>query len=334
MAINNYIDGYVNNTVVTDSVTTSIMGYTNGLPQDSLLQSTIKKQVESVDKISLATSIFKKTVNIGEAIVEFASQTGIAGFKFHLPKREQVKFQSDVTDHYTDLNNPVQDHIARKPVTITMNGLQGEYFYSVNKIEDAIATIVPVLACVKEFLPKLPDSVKDSLAKKYSDLSGKPLSKTPEALRTTEARKDLSGIDLFNLYQDLYKLKSAQTRAFLFFEALWQSEATFTVETTWKRYNNMIVTDVTPLRDENADITDITVTFKQMQFTSSLVRDLDNAAGRTREQLSEEVDQGTDAFQSSITDEQMAEWDAQRKEREAAAAYENAKMDMDGEWFI
>ena len=63
-----------------------------------------------------------KSVNIGEAIVEFASQTGIAGFKFNLPKREQVKMQSDITDYYTDLNSPVQDHIARKPIEITMNG--------------------------------------------------------------------------------------------------------------------------------------------------------------------------------------------------------------------
>ncbi len=286
------LNGYINNTVSTDRVTTSIIGYTNGLPQDTLLQATIKQQVNAADKITLATQIMRKSVDVGSAIVEFASHTGIAGFKFHLPKREQIKLQSDITDHYTDLNAPVQDHIARKPITISMNGLQGEYFYSVNKIEDAIATITPTLALVKEFLPKLPDATKKYLAQKYQSITGK--SEVPEALQTPLNAHDLTKMDLFNLFQDLYKLKSAQTRAFLFFEALWQSEALFTVETTWKRYDNMAITDVTPVRDENADITDFTVSFKQMNFTTSLVRTLEQAVSRTKGQLEPITDKGFD----------------------------------------
>ena len=261
-------------------------------------------------KIQTATSFFKNHVDIGEAIVNVVSNTGIAGFKFHLPKREQVKFQSDVTDHYTDLNNPVQDHIARKPITITMNGLQGEYFYSVNQIEDILALITPTMTIVKEFMPRLTDAtmalktlknrataamsfdkkIADAMGQKYG-LGGKLKSLWNE-LKTVP--NDVNGVDLFQIMQDLYKLKSAQTRAFLFFEALWKSEALFTVETTWKRYDNMTVIDVAPLRDENADITDFTVTFKQMQFTTSLVRDLNNAAGRTREQLAAMSNKGVD----------------------------------------
>lgn len=283
----------MNNFIPTDRVTTSILGYTNGIPQDdSLLLSTIKKETAVSNKYVIATQLMKKSVNIGEAIVEFASHTGIAGFKFNLPKREQVKLQAEATDHYTDINSPVQDHKAKKPITITMNGLQGEYFYSVNPFEDTIAQIVPILALVKQFIPKLPDKTKSFIASKYKSITGK--TETPEALKTPIQEKDLTGMDLFNLFQELYKLKSAQTRAFMFFEALWQSDALFTVETTWKRYDNMTITDVTPLRDENADITEFSVTFKQLNFTTSLVRKLDKAVSRTRDQLEPVTDKGFD----------------------------------------
>lgn len=261
-------------------------------------------------KIQTATSFFKDNIDIGEAIVSVVSNTGIAGFKFHLPKREQVKMQSEITDHYTDANNPIQDHIARKPITISMNGLQGEYFYSVNKIEDAIAIITPTLALVKDFLPRLSDAtmlaktlktrataqisldskIADAMGEKYG-LGGK-LKSVWNQLKTVP--NDVNAVDLFQLMQDLYKLKSAQTRAFLFFEALWQSEALFTVETTWKRYDNMAITDVTPVRDENADITDFTVSFKQMNFAKTLTRSLENYTGRTRQELSQVVNKGVD----------------------------------------
>lgn len=77
--------------------------------------------------------VFTKSINIGEAVVSVLSNTGIAGFKFHVPQKEQVKMQSEVTDFYTDTNSAIQDHIALKPVTITLTGLVGEYFYSVNQ---------------------------------------------------------------------------------------------------------------------------------------------------------------------------------------------------------
>lgn len=283
----------MNNFIPTDRVTTSILGYTNGIPQDdSLLLSTIKKETAVSNKYVIATRLMKKSVNIGEAIVEFASHTGIAGFKFNLPKREQVKMQSEITDHYTDANNAIQDHIARKPITITMNGLQGEYFYSVNPFEDTLAQITPILALVKQFIPKLPDRTKNFLADKYKSITGK--TETPELLKTGDTKTDINRIDVFALFQDLYKLKSAQTRAFLFFEALWKSEALFTVETTWKRYDNMVIMDLTPVRDENADITDFTVTFKQMHFAVTKITNLENYTGRTRQELSAVANKGVD----------------------------------------
>lgn len=239
-----------------------------------------------------AKNVLKNSINVGEAVVNVLGNTGIAGFKFHIPEKEQIKMQNDVTDHYIDTNTPVQDHIARKPITITLSGFQGDYFYSVNKIEDTLAKIIPTLSLVKQFLPRLPDSTKQRLVKKYQQVT--QTQKTPLALKNNGTEYTLNSIDLFKLFQELYKLKSPQTRAFFFLETLWKSNAVFTVETTWKRYQNMIITEITPVRDNNADITEFSVSFKQINFTASLVQSINNATGRTRQQLAEMANKGVD----------------------------------------
>lgn len=261
------------------------------------------------DKMSMARSLLQDNVNLGEAVVNVLSSTGIAGFKFHIPESEQVNMESDITDHYTDSNSVIQDHVAKRPVVLTLSGYQGEYFYSVNEIEDALANVTPVLSLVKQFVPKL--SAATIQAKQgwlnYQNTINTgggigenqnidPLKTLTE--NTTLANKagvlwnSLNGVDLFKLFQDLYKLKSAQTRAFLFFEALWKSEAVFTVETTWKRYDNMMIQKVLPIRESNADITSFTVTFKQMNFAQTRFESLNNAAGRTRSQLAKQANKG------------------------------------------
>ena len=238
-------------------------------------------------------NIFAKTINIGEAIVSVLSNTGIAGFKFHIPQSEQVKLENDITDHYIDTNSAIQDHIAHKPVIITLTGLQGEYFYSVNKVQDMLAKVVPTLSLVKQFLPKLsPATVQNKRKKAEAEV-------TQATYNLNEfvaggVKKGFNAVDLFKTFQELYKLKSAQTRAFLYFEALYKSRALFTVETSWKRYDNMAILSLTPKRDENADITDFTVTFKQITIAESKSESIENYLNRYEQQISKPVNKGVD----------------------------------------
>ena len=109
----------------------------------------------TINKKQVAQSMWQKTVDAGNAVVNILGATGIAGFKFHVPETEAVRFESEITDHYTDTNSALQDHIANKPVTITCTGLVGDYFYSVNQIEDFLALIVPTITLVKEFIPQI-----------------------------------------------------------------------------------------------------------------------------------------------------------------------------------
>lgn len=262
----------------------------------------INKKYSEINKSELATKLFNEHTDLESAVINVLGATGIAGFKFHIPKQEQIKMQAEVTDHYIDTNQAVQDHVALKPITISLNGYQGDYFYSVNQIEDTIAAVVPTLSLVKQFLPKVSAATKQIKAKYYQTLKSKAFVKSIYDKNTNILDNISSGIDavllnnqdLFKLAQQLYKIKSAQTRAFLFFEALWKSRAVFSVETTWKRFDNMIITSITPLRDENADITDFTINLKQLNFTTSIYRNYNNTAGRRRNQLAETAKKGLD----------------------------------------
>lgn len=258
----------------------------------------VNNKYKQVSKTQLAQTLFKNSVDIGTAIVNIVASTGIAGFKFQCPQREEIEMQSDVTTHYTDNNSPIQDHVALKPVVINLQGLQGDYFYSVNQIEDIIAQITPTLSLVKQFLPQLTAATQQIKKQSMSTLSAlkqaKTLKDVKKAFTNPTNANDLNSVDLFQLFQNLYKLKSPQTRAFFFFEALWKSKALFTVETTWKTYNNMLIVNVKPIRDDNLDITDFRVTFQQMDFASTTVINLNNKAGRTRQQLAQTAKKGID----------------------------------------
>lgn len=250
----------------------------------------------SINKKQLAQKMWKSTVNAGEAVVNILGATGIAGFKFNVPQSEQVRLENEITDHYVENNYAIQDHIARKPVVITLSGLVGDYFYTVNKIEDALALITPTITLVKELIPQITNVVQRQKINFSNEQKQKLVKQEDGSYKINVNGKqyeyEFNSMDLFTLFQSLYKLKSPQTRAFIFFEAMWKSGARFSVETTWKRYDNMVVQSVTPKRDNNADITEFTIVCKQMEFATSKVETLEEYKNRTQLQKATATNKG------------------------------------------
>lgn len=311
----------------------------------------INNKYGSLNKKQLATKLLKEGVDAGTAIVNILSATGIAGFKFHVPETEQVQFENEITDHYIETGSTVQDHVAQRPITITLTGLVGDYFYSVNQIEDMVAKIVPTIELVKDLMPQVSNITKQAKNAKYayeasqslgaideakraaawggvsqsalnnaisgtapdavSQVIGSTTTVTPSAISQAinnyqpKAQRlinaitnNVSGEDVFALFQQLYKIKSAQTRAFLFFEGLWKRRIAFSVETTWKRYDNMIVEKITPTRDNNADITEFSITVKQVHYAETITENRGETPNRVEQQMSAVVDKGFEQGES------------------------------------
>lgn len=266
---------------------------------------------------SIATKTFQDIVDSKNAVLSILSHTGIAGFKFHIPDREQITYNSQITTHYLENNEPAQDHIANEPVRITLQGYQGEYFYPVQKFEALAAAVIPTMSLIPEFMPqisaitkqvktaKLNYELKNQIKDLYSANTSSPYGQavydyinkgsiTDSITRLKSVyQNNFNSVDLFALFQNLYKFKSAQTRAFYFLEALWKSKMVFSVETSWKRFDNMAITNLTPTRDKNLDITDFKVSLQQINRTYSRTITV-NSAGRTSIQKSEVADKGTD----------------------------------------
>lgn len=257
----------------------------------------VDSKYSKISKSDFAKSLFKDSVNIGEAVVNVLGNFGVAGFRFHLPETEQITMQNDITDHFVETNSAVQDHIARHPTIVTLSGLQGEYFYSVNEIEDLLATITPTLSLVKQFLPKIAPSTQQNKTQKATQENAVTQEKELIVGGVEVQKRQFNAMDLFKLFQDLYKLKSAQTRAYYFFEALFKSRAIMSIETSWRRLDNMVIQNVQAIRDGNADITEFMLTFKQLSITESGVEKIENTAGRLAQQSAPVTNKGVDKGQ-------------------------------------
>lgn len=264
----------------------------------SKILETLNSKYSAIDKKALALAMQKKYTDAKTAVVDILGATGIAGFKFHIPETEIVKFENDITDHYIETGTAIQDHIVQKPITITLTGLVGDYFYSNNKIEDMVALILPTLTLVKEFVPEFAKTfgLKYGAPKELKNiqLPGGPQANT---LAAQVSKNAFNVMDLFTLFQSLYKLKSAQTRAFLFFECMWKSRSYFSVETTWKRYDNMVIQSMQAKRDNNADITEFSITFKQLSFAQTLTESYEQYTNRRQREMSQIANKGLEVGQ-------------------------------------
>lgn len=268
----------------------------------------------AINIIQQAISFLKES-DIKGAIVSIFDSTGIAGFRFNVPKMEQVRLSNDITDYYSDSNTVFNDHVAHKPINVTVSGLQGDYFYSVHQLRDMISNVGTILKLVKSYQPNWgTQSVQNQLRAKWENYlqqlntgAGLGANQNVDFTKTIAQNTSLKnkakllynqfqtydGIDLFNLFQSLYKFKSAQTRAYLFFETMRLADKPFTVETRWKRFDNMYIQDVTVTGEDSADISDFQVVFKQLNFTHTQAVKI-NAAGRTQQQYWKETNKGLD----------------------------------------
>lgn len=229
----------------------------------------------------------KDFISVDDAIVSFGNNTEIAGFKFHIVDREQVTMESDITDHYVDTNRPVQDHIAWKPVEITIHGFQGEYYNDISENIGHSASYYAVMSTVNSYIPKFDNisiirKAKSAISRATSGNS--IINKVTNQLTSAAYGVLLNMLkefknNFFGTYEEQYHIEFEQTKAFFFFEYLWESGVPVNVTTSWKHYENMVVKSIKPLRDRNADITDFTVVLKQINKTETIVTQTVNTSG-------------------------------------------------------
>ena len=231
--------------------------------------------------------LFKQSVKASQALVNIVGVTGIAGFQFDIDDEVSINLESDITDNYIEDNTSIQDHIVLKPVVISMRGFVGTFKYTPNKLKSIVGKVTNTLSLVSLFLPKI-----EKLPERFK--TGFIGNQTQDAQFGLDVGAyGFSSLNLFKDFQDLFYLKSSQTRAFLFFEALRNSRALFSVQTPYKRYDNMAIQTLKPIQDGTTkDTTDFSITFKQLRFTQTTTVQAANSAARRQAQVQSQVNKG------------------------------------------
>lgn len=210
-----------------------------------------------------------------------AKDANSVSFLFNLREEDSEDLQSDITDHYTETNSAIQDQIALKPVKCTLHGFIGELNDQNSGVAAEVQLIASQLSVFSPYVPQLTVAAQQF----YNEAQQVYNAAAAAAATVNQAFNFLTGAGTL----------TKQQQAFAFFKSRWQARALFTVQTPWEILTNMAIEDLHAVQEGDSNtISDFRVTFKQMNFASTLSS---NAAivgqGRYSFQAQGAVSQGT-----------------------------------------
>lgn len=191
---------------------------------------------------------------------------------FHYEAENSITIESDITDHYTEDNAAINDHIALRPEMIVVRGFIGELNDVVPKELQTIKTLADKLVPIGAFAPQLSATALNAYNQAYF------IAQSAYKLGTTAVStvKSLSGND--------GAIQNKQQKAFTQFYGYWEKRALFTVQTPWAVFKNMAIKTLRAVQDaETATITDFEITFKQIRFAQTKI--MVDGQGRTISQM-------------------------------------------------
>lgn len=215
------------------------------------------------------------------------SAEGISGWITDVPIREDITLSADITPLVVENGSFITDHIVRKPARITLSGLIGE---NVVKREVGGQPVQEITNRLGESEAYLGDYTPGMLqnTEKASTQSQESLSSINQRIsRSQNVVEPFSGEDdapsrQYKLYQEI--------------KALFNTNAVVTVQTPWDYYETMMIETITAQQgEETEEITDVSVTLKEIRFaeTNFVAFDETLFPPRVDIQAEEEQDGGT-----------------------------------------
>lgn len=225
-------------------------------------------------------SLLSDAINASQSYVEVAGVVGIAGFYFDIADESQVNLTSEITDHYVEDGSAVQDHIALRPEKVTLRGYVGEVSYNKTGQQNKLENFTQKLTTVSSYLPVVSRFAQNA----YSALQ------TGEGLFGTAV--DI-GEDLFQAYRDINIPNGKQQEAFIYFEALRNSRALFTIQTPFRYYTDMAIETIKAVQTgQSIDETNFEVTFKKIRKVQASALNLSGMQARLANMASDVVNKG------------------------------------------
>ena len=178
---------------------------------------------------------------------------GIAGFVFDINLTESVTHSAQITDHYSEDNTYLQDHIAISPLVIHLTGKVGELVWRKLPITEFLYSMVNRLTPLGVFTPS--QSFQAQQAIYAYELANFALESLERSL---------------NNLSDVFKgneTKTKQQDAYTVIEGLFNNRGLITIETPWKTFEDMVIESFSVSQDETTTMeTTFNITCKQMRF--------------------------------------------------------------------
>ncbi|MCX5794960.1 MAG: hypothetical protein NTY77_05660 [Elusimicrobia bacterium] len=206
----------------------------------------------------------------------------INGFVFDYEGQSELDSQADITDHPTEENTPIQDHIAIKPLRITLHGFQGEL--SNSGIQKVIGELIGAMQSGISIVPPYIGHYTPAALAKVNAALSKAANIAVQINQAVQRANKL--VSLFRSAQP-----SNQVKAFIALKGMQATKQVFVIGTPWGYFDNMAIERVVMIQPEDTnDWSDIRVTFKQITVAKAAVKS--KATGPAAAQRSSSVNQG------------------------------------------
>ncbi len=189
---------------------------------------------------------------------------GIGGFVFSISDDDRVELRAEVTDYVVEDNSTKQDHIALKPVQLTLRGFVGELENIVdNSPNGVVGVLAQRLTAVSNYLPLFSPGALQAQSKALAAGQTSIIDSLDAYVKKTQNLATSLGVTLPG--------QTKQEQAFSNLFSMWASRQVMTVETPWKYFDNMVITSVVAEQDgKTRQISDISVSLKQMRFAGTI----------------------------------------------------------------
>ena len=190
----------------------------------------------------------------------------IGPFSFDYTGDSNIKQTSEITDHFVESNFAVQDHIAIRPVSITLKGIVSELAFSStlsNSLAVALTTVENQLSRADAYLGTYSPGATQKLLNAITQAQNIAVQIEQAAARTAQIAS----------FFFPSPLGTKQQKAYAMLSALQLARVVFTVYTPFQVFTNMVIEDfdITQPAWTKTQAT-VTVRMKQLLFTNRLSR--------------------------------------------------------------
>ncbi len=230
------------------------------------------------DPTATQTILSGMTETFNKYIVAPVNLFGVGGFIFDIDAEATATLRAEITDHYTESNVAVQDHIAINPKRFVLKYHVGEVVDVQPQLETLSQTLPAKLTALAAFLPNLAAMESQVL---------QTIQNVPNILRNLPSNVVNNPVDFFGLMQGVIPQVKKQQQAFEFFKALFYSKALVSLQTPFEFVNNMGIEAVIATQDaQDIYSSEFTIMLKEMRFASTFIQSINpnDLQGRTAQQ--------------------------------------------------